>query len=86
MCSFCFWRTFLGILGQSAEDSPLTVHVITHSHLDPGWVYDVEKCFETTVHILSSVFESLKQDSERSYTVGDIYFFRRWYETILSPE
>ena len=76
----------LGALGQPAEELPLTVHVVTHSHLDAGWVYDVDRCFETVDHIFSSVFESLKQDRARSYTVGDIYFFRRWYETILSQE
>ena len=46
----------LRISGELAEESHLTVHVVTHSHLDPGWVYDVEKCYDTSSHIFSSVF------------------------------
>ena len=67
-----------------AEESHLTVHVVTHSHLDAGWVYGVDKCYNTVVAIFDSVFSSLKDDKKRTYTVGDIYFFRRWYDTNLS--
>ena len=25
--------------------SKLTVHVVTHSHLDAGWIYDLNRCY-----------------------------------------
>ena len=62
-----------------ATEKPLTVHVVTHSHLDPGWLLDVDSLYYTVEHIFDSVSESLLKDHERKYTVGDIYYFRRWY-------
>ena len=56
------------------------MHVITHSHLDAGWVFSVDECYTTVEHIFDSVFLSLKDDDHRIYTVGDIYFFHRWYQ------
>ena len=55
------------------------MHVVTHSHLDAGWVYTVNNCYSTVKYIFSSVLDSLKADKDRKYTVGDIYFFQRWY-------
>jgi len=65
--------------GQSAFAtqfiSPITVHVVTHSHLDAGWVYDVDRCYETVHNVFTSVFEELLLDDAKTYTVGDLYFF-----------
>ena len=30
-----------------ATSRPLTVHVVTHSHLDAGWLVDADTLFET---------------------------------------
>ena len=60
---------------------PITIHVVTHSHLDAGWIYPVDQCFTTVDHIFTTVLESLLVDPKRRYTVGDMYFFRRWYES-----
>ena len=62
-----------------ANEKPLTVHVVTHSHLDPGWLLDVDTLYLTVEKIFDSVSESLLKDHERKYTLGDIYYFRRWY-------
>jgi hypothetical protein len=55
------------------------LHVITHSHLDAGWVYSVDECYDVVENILDSVTESLVADKKRKYTIGDIYMFTRWY-------
>lgn len=59
------------------------LHIITHSHLDAGWVQDVDTCFNVVKKIFSSVLESLLANKDRKYTVGDLYFFERWYKTVL---
>ena len=67
------------VFGELTINKPLTVHVVTHSHLDPGWLLDVDALYMTVEKIFVSVSESLLENSERKYTVGDIYYFRRWY-------
>ena len=67
------------VLAESTTKKPLTVHVVTHSHLDPGWLLDVDALYMTVEKIFDSVSKSLLENSERKYTVGDIYYFRRWY-------
>lgn len=62
------------------------MHVITHSHLDAGWVYDVDKCYDVTKHIFSSVLEELLKDPQRTYTVGDLYYFERWFKSELNEQ
>ena len=67
------------VFGELTINKPLTVHVVTHSHLDPGWLLDVDALYMTVEKIFDSVSESLLENSKRKYTVGDIYYFRRWY-------
>jgi len=55
------------------------MHVVTHSHLDAGWVKGVRRCYQTAKVIFKSVISELEKDRKRTYTVGDIYFFRRFY-------
>jgi hypothetical protein len=57
----------------------INVHVITHSHLDAGWIYDYETCSKVVHHIFTSVFAALQKNPDRKYTVGDTFFFKRWY-------
>ena len=71
---------------EGASGEKITIHVVTHSHLDAGWVYDVETCYNTVRHIFSSVLDELLDDKTKTYTVGDLYFFKRWYETKLDDE
>ena len=57
--------TFIGImfliLAVSGKSNPhpgetLTVHVVTHSHLDAGWIFDIDECFKTAHKIFATVF------------------------------
>ena len=60
------------------------MHVITHSHLDAGWVYDVDRCYDVSKVIFTSVLEELLKDPQRTYTVGDLYYFERWFKSELN--
>jgi len=74
--------TFITLVNAS-HFTAFNLHIVPHSHLDAGWLrtideyYDigVSKLFPKVIHAL------LDSDSEgdRTYTVGDIYYFQRWY-------
>jgi alpha-mannosidase len=74
--------TIVILMSVSAEKTKL--HVITHSHLDAGWVKDVDTCYLTVLAIFNSVLASLDENPSRKYTVGDLYFFERWFKTALT--
>jgi hypothetical protein len=38
------------------------IHVVTHSHLDAGWYYDVERCYGVAATVLDSVIPALLED------------------------
>jgi hypothetical protein len=71
------------LLGVASSKQNLKLHIITHSHLDAGWVKDLDNCFAVVNKIFSSVLDSLLLNPGRKYTVGDLYFFERWYKTSL---
>jgi len=53
---------------------------VPHSHMDAGWLFPVDYYYEQGVrHILTSVTEWLVDHQLAKYTIGDIYFFRRWF-------
>lgn len=86
MLIFCTLYTFMqlpDVYAMSSTSDKLTLHIITHSHLDAGWVYDVDKCYDVVKTIFSGVFQELLKNRSRTYTVGDLYFFERWYKTEL---
>ena len=61
----------------------MRLHVITHSHLDAGWVKDLETCYSVVKNIFSSVLLSLSYNDQRKYSVGDLYFFERWFNNAI---
>ena len=82
MAGICFLLTAVSADSNPRPGEKITVHVVTHSHLDAGWIFDVNTCYTTVKSIFNSVLESMISNEERKYTVGDIYFFRRWYEEL----
>ena len=69
----------------AAEDDAapvLYVHLIPHSHCDPGWLESFEGYYSAEVsRILSSVVEALALAPERRFVWAEISFFMRWFET-----
>ena len=55
--------------------------------MDAGWLKTYEDYFSTEVYIIfKSVFKKLLTDAKYTYTVGDIAFFRKYYETCTKEE
>jgi hypothetical protein len=78
--ALCTFMQLPDVIAISSTPDKLTLHIITHSHLDAGWVYDVDKCYDVVKTIFSGVFQELLKNRSRTYTVGDLYFFERWYK------
>lgn len=57
------------------------VHFVPHSHLDAGWLKTYDEYWEERVEsIFKSVFNFMMQHPSVTYTIGDLAFFRRFYE------
>ena len=63
------------------------MHFVPHSHLDAGWLQTYDQYYDGQVYaIFESVMEKLEHDKEVTYTVGDIAFFKRYYEGLTNFE
>ena len=76
----------VGFQGSSglvaADDDVLHVHIIPHSHCDPGWLDTFERYYQKDVsHILSGVLSQLWADRSRRFVWAEISFFKRWWIT-----
>ena len=62
------------------SDDLLHVHIIPHSHCDPGWLDTFERYYQKDVsHILSGVLTQLWADRNRRFIWAEISFFKRWW-------
>ena len=66
---------------RAAAAEPLTtVHVIAHSHNDPGWLETESGYFqERTKKIITNVVESLEDDPRRVFQWVEMVYFREWW-------
>jgi alpha-mannosidase II len=87
---FCFFFAVLVSLPSVAkgedrwdDESILHVHVIPHSHCDPGWLDTFEGYFRKDVnHILTNVLAQLWNNPNRRFIWAEISFFKRWWDTL----
>ena len=57
-----------------------TVHVIPHSHEDPGWLLTSDQYYEQkSQYIISNVVASLEEDARRIFHYVEQVYFRRWW-------
>ena len=81
---------FLIILFYELGDELIIVHVVPHSHDDPGWLNTYDECYYgiqswrlTCVRcIYDSVLESLLNDEKRTLVAVEITYFSKWYNSI----
>ncbi len=63
-------------------EEKITVHILSHSHDDPGWIKTFDQYYEDQVEkILNNVVYSLKKEKSRKFIYSEISFFRKWYES-----
>lgn len=56
------------------------MHVLPHSHCDPGYKKTVESYYLTEVqHILDSVVDALQQKADRRFVWAESVFLERWW-------
>ena len=66
----------------------INIHVIPHTHLDPGWLKTPEEYYnqEAVGLIFKTVLESLSNNKERTFIINEIYYFKIWYEKLQNQD
>ena len=72
----------------AAVHGMINVHMVSHSHDDPGWLKTVDQYYSgsntsiypaSVQYIFDSVVVELEKDSSKHYTMCEISFFARWW-------
>ena len=59
----------------------LVVHVICHTHDDPGWLKTFQGYYDDAVkNILDNMVVSLSANKERKFSYVEMSFFKKWYD------
>ena len=63
--------------------SDLNIHIIPHTHLDPGWLRTPEEYYsrEEVYNIFNTAFRNLYNDNQKrkTFVINETYYFRIWY-------
>ncbi|KAL4115260.1 hypothetical protein PRIC2_013426 [Phytophthora ramorum] len=71
-----------GVYNTSSQIDPnkLNVHLIAHSHDDPGWLMGVDQYYmEKVQYILDTAVEELVRNPDRQFMFVEQSFFQRWW-------
>ena len=72
--------TTLALLTTRVAGETLMVHIIPHSHCDPGWLDTFEQYYRRDVsRILTGVTNALSADPNKRFIWSEISFFMRWW-------
>jgi hypothetical protein len=84
------WAALLLLLSAVfalADDRTLYVHIIPHSHCDPGWLDTFEQYYRRDVsRILTGVMNALSRDPSKRFVWSELSFFMRWWQTLNSAD
>ncbi|KAG2506589.1 hypothetical protein JM18_009418 [Phytophthora kernoviae] len=62
------------------DPNKLNVHLIAHSHDDPGWLMGVDQYYmEKVQYILDTAVEELVRNPDRQFMFVEQSFFQRWW-------
>ena len=64
----------------------INIHIIPHTHLDPGWLRTPEEYYsrEEVYNIFNTAFRSLYNDRQKrkTFVINETYYFRIWYNKL----
>ena len=79
-------KTFNEIRNSTIKNRELLIHVICHSHNDPGWLTTMDNYYlgisrlkVSVKKILDNMVISLSNNKERKFSYVEMIFFSRWY-------
>ena len=60
----------------------INIHIIPHTHLDPGWLKTPEEYYvqEGIKNIFGTVLDSLTKHNEKTFIINELYYFKKWYQ------
>jgi hypothetical protein len=74
-------------MSSTSSDNELIIHVVCHTHDDPGWLWTLDDYYMGTDHckfsvkrILDNMVVSLSHKKERKFSYVEMSFFKRWYD------
>ena len=73
---------------MSEDNKEIVIHVVCHTHDDPGWLWTLDDYYMGTDHckvsvkrILDNMVVSLSNNKERKFSYVEMSFFKKWYDT-----
>ena len=63
--------------------SDINIHVIPHTHMDPGWLNTPEEYYfnERIEDIFDTMLNSLLKDKKKTFVINEIFYFLKWYNS-----
>jgi len=83
MNTLVFWDIVaMSVCSITIREKPqVTVHIISHSHQDAGWLKTADQYSSQRVNlILTSVITYLRENSDKKFTQAEVWFFKQWWD------
>ena len=86
-CIIFLFIKFLIIKGKYRTTNVFNIHIIPHSHMDPGWVYTADKYYKLNISLsFNNILKYLTPENNRTFVICEMIYFIRWYNTELNED
>jgi alpha-mannosidase II len=66
----------------TSTDEAITIHLIPHSHCDPGWLLTADQYFSKQVQsIIDTVIAALEANPSRRFIWSEVSYFTMWWRS-----